>query len=193
MNPGKNAILSRFTPACAGRSLRRGPSRRVARVHPRVCGEVQPVPGKSEEPVGSPPRVRGGPRYVSSMRRMVGFTPACAGRSLSTLRSAPRSWVHPRVCGEVFRLSTSEELNPGFTPACAGRSPSSSKDRLLMAGSPPRVRGGLALEPIHRICDGFTPACAGRSRWRRRIRDRNRVHPRVCGEVNLESMCETPG
>ncbi len=70
-----------FTPACAGRSGRASPNRRRCRVHPRVCGEVTSGMTLGRHLRGSPPRVRGGRARNCSARSVLGFTPACAGRS----------------------------------------------------------------------------------------------------------------
>ena len=71
----------RLIPACAGKTNQRAASARVARAHPRVCGEniegeefLSPVSGSS-------PRVRGKPlrrRNLPSRPRLI---PACAGKT----------------------------------------------------------------------------------------------------------------
>ena len=49
--------------------------------HPRVCGENQGVCTGEAQAAGSPPRVRGKPFSVSSVRASGRITPACAGKT----------------------------------------------------------------------------------------------------------------
>ena len=49
----------RITPACAGKSSRRGKEASFCRDHPRVCGEKTVIVRLAVALVGSPPRVRG--------------------------------------------------------------------------------------------------------------------------------------
>ena len=62
-------------------------------------------------------------------------------------------------------------------------------------GSPPRMRGKEKIQSYRDECDGITPAYAGKSL--RSVPDlrRNRDHPRVCGEKNLNALVRmaTPG
>ena len=109
-----------ITPACAGKTTCVGHLPPAPRDHPRVCGEnwfLLKICGLSG---GSPPRVRGKPRRLTVYERLVGITPACAGKTASAYRRSVSSGDHPRVCGE----------NAPFLPAS-----------LFAAGSPPRVRG----------------------------------------------------
>ena len=131
-----------------------------------------------------------------------GITPACAGKSCGLESSRWLHWDHPpRVRGKVtddFAISQ----RAGITPACAGKRARSSRCRCgsgdhprvcgekpmgrtistRQTGSPPRVRGKVKqygfVQPIVRI----TPACAGKSHRHRDDRERERDHPRVCGE-----------
>ena len=156
---------------------------RIASVHPRVCGERRPAPGRQPGRRGSSPRVRG--THARARRRLLRdrFIPACAGNALANwlldwladgssprVRGTPRwrcgrtrkSPVHPRVCGERA-VAAWNGLGAGrFIPACAGNAPAFRERRLAINGSSPRVRG--------------TP-------WRPGSRVSCRpVHPRVCGE-----------
>ena len=92
----------RFTPACAGRSYTVG----VIKWHPdgsppRARGDPQkPRPGGLTQRVH--PRVRGEIRgQRPGHAHVVGFTPACAGRSVGTGPDLVWRGVHPRVRGEI--------------------------------------------------------------------------------------------
>ena len=110
---------------------------------------------------GSPPRVRGEGAALTDEDILERITPACAGRSGSSVGSGVAVGDHPRVCGE----------KQGYGSGSGSSS-----------GSPPRVRGeGFHPSAQHRG-GGITPACAGRRTtfllYHRRCED----HPRVCGE-----------
>ena len=94
----------RFIPACAGNS--RPPSRSASRtaVHPRVCGELLAPGNHARVDTGSSPRVRGTPDQPGGPLLDLRFIPACAGNSRPPSRSASRTTVHPRVCGELAPL-----------------------------------------------------------------------------------------
>ena len=164
--------MSRFIPACAGNSNAANDSRERSAVHPRVCGElVVPTPAAGEK-AGSSPRVRGTPtrhRPPEANRR---FIPACAGNSPPRSSMSRRTTVHPRVCGELQRVSTRAKRRPRFIPACAGNSFNCRVTGRLHTGSSPRVRGTRRR--------GGGP-CRG-----------SPVHPRVCGELRAASLLKWP-
>ena len=68
---------------------------------------------------------------------------------------------HPRVCGEQATISHDIPNPPG---------------------SPPRVRGTVSIASRKSYATRITPACAGNSAGRRNAGNRQRDHPRVCGE-----------
>ena len=117
----------RFIPARAGNTGGRSASARGSAVHPRACGEHSVPQAGDGGCAGSSPRVRG-TRAATSISQSVGrFIPARAGNTIaSPICSRPAS-VHPRACGEHFRIS--------IATAC-------------VPGSSPRVRGTLWLEAI---------------------------------------------
>ena len=93
-----------------------------------------------------------------------GITPACAGKSTTSARTAAGYLDHPRVCGE--------------------KSPPPQK-RSVNSGSPPRVRGKVA-HPVIPVGDqGITPACAGKSGDLICAAGAWWDHPRVCGEKRI--------
>ena len=109
--------------------------------HPRMCGEKYPFNFHLVVLQGSPPHVRGKVGILDRVTSEVGITPACAGKSCRKRRGKPRTWDHPRMCGEKDEIQ--KELNKHL-------------------GSPPHVRGKAAAEPFFSLNDGITPACAGK-------------------------------
>ena len=93
-------MTTRITPACAGKTTQCTEGITVRKDHPRVCGENGTPPIREPALKGSPPRVRGKLRKSVLKRKIVGITPACAGKTTDV---ALRGWLsgdHPRVCGE---------------------------------------------------------------------------------------------
>ena len=116
---------------------------------------------------GSSPRVRGTPPDALRGLRHRRFIPACAGNS--GLVEVP-CWalpVHPRVCGELGQQRVPDHD---------------------VAGSSPRVRGTLQLLHAHAAQLRFIPACAGNSSSSSGRRCCTTVHPRVCGELDMEPL-----
>ena len=90
-----------------------------------------------------------------------GITPAYAGKSQFFRGHSPRSWEHPRVCGE--------KRDPGYR----GETP---------VGSPPRMRGKGPKGARPLLDTRITPAYAGKSVRLFGLQGPGRDHPRVCGE-----------
>ena len=80
---------TRITPACAGKSFIRHSELFLSEDHPRVCGEKSQVVSWATLLGGSPPRVRGKASSQYAAARIIGITPACAGKSV-------RLWPSPR-------------------------------------------------------------------------------------------------
>ena len=84
---GKAPLLSEapsecgITPAYAGKSARILKRRTEKRDHPRVCGEKAVCSAVARQRLGSPPRMRGKASCVWIFARLIGITPACAGKS----------------------------------------------------------------------------------------------------------------
>ena len=154
-------LPERFSPACAGNaacSLVRARSRSV---QPRVCGERIRAGSLGHVACGSAPRVWGTPLRQCAERLNKRFSPACAGNACATPGRAAAAAVQPRVCGERAKHASGHQ---GY------------------CGSAPRVRGTREL--LGRVIEGarFSPACAGNAPTAERVRSRNAVQPRVCGE-----------
>ena len=126
-----------------------------------MCGENPSMDLTPAITAGSPPHVRGKLILLFAKFRLLGITPACAGKTEGYQWTDPDGRDHPRMCGEN-----------GTNAAEVGR----------FEGSPPHVRG-------KRICAGvltqklrITPACAGKTGISLEPITFNRDHPRMCGE-----------
>ena len=78
-------VRLRITPAYAGKSSKGGKQYGPAQDHPRVCGEKFAKTRELTRRKGSPPRMRGKAKRVSTEIADVGITPAYAGK-----RALPR-------------------------------------------------------------------------------------------------------
>ena len=150
-----------ITPACAGKTLFQPLSVGTWGDHPRVCGKDLNVRLKLGRPSGSPPRVRERRHIAILADAFSRITPACAGKTCSTLVSGFPSRDHPRVCGKDMSDT------PGVT---------------IPGGSPPRVRERRldAVEKARRL--RITPACAGKTQTVHVLSQKYPDHPRVCGK-----------
>ena len=112
---------------------------------------------------GSSPRVRGTPTLSEYLILQLGFIPACAGNTSSSLVVMTFTTVHPRVCGEHDTISVPVLCSNGSSPRVRG----------TRCDTHPRFHG-------HR----FIPACAGNTEGIAAADSVRTVHPRVCGELN---------
>ena len=142
------------------------PRRKLRWDHPRVCGEKPMQLSSTSAPSGSPPRVRGKGSCGQLTRLLIRITPACAGKSNRNCNCTSRFEDHPRVCGEKF-------LNPLLY--------------LWLLGSPPRVRGKADVRRRGAYTYRITPACAGKREKLLFFSEKNKDHPRVCGEKTKKS------
>ena len=92
-----------ITPACAGKSVDGAGQSEGGGDHPRVCGEKTEYRALVTAHQGSPPRMRGKVDLSLKVVRVLGITPACAGKSCPFLRRTSPRRDHPRVCGEKGR------------------------------------------------------------------------------------------
>ena len=72
-----------ITPACAGKRPSRIIPNEKSRDHPRLRGEKLRPSGRGAESLGSPPLARGKAWRCAAVFKLVGITPACAGKSHS--------------------------------------------------------------------------------------------------------------
>ena len=160
--------LARFIPACVGNSVpgQRCPTGHT--VHPRVCGgELSTMSDTLSVGAGSSPRVWGTQCHAMRPQWRGRFIPACVGNSQGLRHRPTAGQVHPRVCGElVQRFSVLRN----------------------QIGSSPRVWGTRSecgrWTPDWR----FIPACVGNSPKSITGYGAIPVHPRVCGELSLNSI-----
>ena len=82
----RNAGPSRITPACAGKTLRGANRDDNESDHPRMRGEDQSRMKLPSYARGSPPHARGRREPVLSLGVALRITPACAGKTLKTLK-----------------------------------------------------------------------------------------------------------
>ena len=174
-----------------------------AGVHPRVCGEASVPASGSRYSMGPSPRVRGSHFGTRRVAEYDGSIPACAGKPPVGAPSPRPATVHPRVCGEALRPSSTTPTGlgpsprvrgspeaarrhralPGSIPACAGK-PAREVSSGPFAWVHPRVCGEAhSAEERRRSVKGSIPACAGKPSSSVRVDAMSRVHPRVCGEA----------
>ena len=138
------------------------------RVTPAYTGEKHCACFRRTHSRGSPPRMRGkvGETYdrVSAAR----ITPAHAGKSRICCPWLTPRQDHPRACGEKCEKC---------------------KYRDEAAGSPPRMRGKVGGRATTTATARITPAHAGKSPIPLGRVDRERDHPRACGEKKAAIVC----
>ena len=76
----------RITPADAGKTHKSRQQEFFAQDHPRGCGENRGFTVAAVVNIGSPPRMRGKPRFVEAEFCEQGITPADAGKTKQRLR-----------------------------------------------------------------------------------------------------------
>ena len=132
----------RITPAWAGKRWTVAGTVAARWDHPRMGGEKTAVAPFAITPTGSPPHGRGKGPAGAPVGRLVGITPAWAGKSFKQLYAKCFCQDHPRMGGEKTLRSSP------FT-SCAG--------------SPPHGRGKAILRSRELEALGITPAWAGKS------------------------------
>ena len=65
-----------------------------------MCGEKESFLERGLHHTGSPPHVRGKVKKAQKSIQETRITPACAGKSLTSLILIRAIWDHPRMCGE---------------------------------------------------------------------------------------------
>ena len=145
---GKQCIITRqrregrITPAGAGKTNRWTKLHKETVDHPRRCGENLLPLLRLWSPLGSPPQVRGKPRFAVHSVVYDGITPAGAGKTSWRRNKVETIQDHPRRCGENCMW--------GWYVSVTG-------------GSPPQVRGKHDAEYIPQRFPGITPAGAGKT------------------------------
>ncbi len=163
---------ARFIPASAGNTGTPRHGRTVPAVHPRVCGEhVHPVTCHCPL-AGSSPRLRGTQGHRARRESPGRFIPASAGNTFLKSPSTLASAVHPRVCGEHS---------------------TGARSTLPRYGSSPRLRGTPGVPIYDDVRTRFIPASAGNTSMLNDTFSIRSVHPRVCGEHEMEARLEAVG
>ena len=139
--------------------------------HPRTCGEKVAVILSVPEVTGSPPHMRGKVELCDFEQRVVGITPAHAGKRHLARTRAVGCRDHPRTCGEKYLIGT----GLGDTQ-----------------GSPPHMRGKETVKVVHVTTKRITPAHAGKSLAQSSAKQVSKDHPRMCGEKSDSSCLYKP-
>ena len=138
-------------------------------VHPRACGERSGTFRIEMRSSGSSPRVRGTAARKTPCWGCWRFIPARAGNGDLPKKPPASATVHPRACGERFR----------------------DWGQLIgSTGSSPRVRGTGYRASARAWGIRFIPARAGNGRLASGTGRGSTVHPRACGERQLDVVRE---
>ncbi|RYM91470.1 hypothetical protein PG2010B_1367 [Bifidobacterium animalis subsp. lactis] len=159
--PPVRSAATGIIPALAGNTRSKVVSSRVARDHPRACGEHYRRLKTQPTAAGSSPRLRGTPTVGFTVDGAPGIIPALAGNTKPPTCIRPARWDHPRACGEHHRA------------------PPSSR---MMLGSSPRLRGTPHPACPRHCRSGIIPALAGNTSNGLLPLACHRDHPRACGE-----------
>ena len=162
--PRVRAPKTRFIPAPAGNAWMVSPNGGGSSVHPRACGERGMSSVKPATFSGSSPRLRGTPAPPDAGAMRIRFIPAPAGNARSRRRSRWCRPVHPRACGERYRVSDTVITDFGSSPR--------------LRGTPADGAGGGGLSR-------FIPAPAGNAIDEGAQEAKTPVHPRACGERSM--------
>ena len=203
----RHNVLTRFIPACAGNSFQKFPLLCLQPVHPRLRGELVSFNTIPSGNGGSSPLARGTPgAYLVKFRdsavhpRLRGeleqggippfksdgssplargtllldgnkctnirFIPACAGNSIQLIHRNIGTPVHPRLRGELVLKVIDGQYG---------------------IGSSPLARGTLSFRRANSSSRRFIPACAGNSQLFVCCFGERSVHPRLRGELAVNS------
>ena len=143
--PGSNVRpkdVLRFIPAYAGNSQDTHLVRDLPSVHPRLRGELKKLRLRAAATNGSSPLTRGTRRDEYPVLGHLRFIPAYAGNSLLGFYRRSGRTVHPRLRGELIRLTSLCRLNIGSSPLTRGTLTQELRQHNLSAVHP-RLRGEL--------------------------------------------------
>ena len=133
---------SGITPAGAGKTHCKTAEKARLQDHPRRCGENASRRREGACNLGSPPQVRGKPKWTDARGLEKRITPAGAGKTHCKTAEKARLQDHPRRCGENV-------ISP--------------PSPWTFLGSPPQVRGKPELFDGMTEEAGITPAGAGKT------------------------------
>ncbi len=157
-------VVTRITPAYAGKSIYNSKPLYSIWDHPRLCGEKYLQVASDYWLQGSPPPMRG--KEPVQRRALSGFriTPAYAGKRSRRRFPCPKYQDHPRLCGEKLPCFGVRQWN---------------------MGSPPPMRGKGNRHEIANALNGITPAYAGKRASGFSLNLYIQDHPRLCGEKQV--------
>ena len=112
-----------ITPAHAGKSKPKSFLFFLGRDHPRTCGEKYGYESVQRAMCGSPPHMRGKVRLSNSGEKIIGITPAHAGKRLTATHSNLGYKDHPRTCGEKTLFAVLFHHRLGSPPHMRGKEP----------------------------------------------------------------------
>ena len=118
--PVKFNPTRRFIPADAGNMFTQFTTPHYAAVHPRGCGEHEPVELDRWSGPGSSPRMRGTSSPHTAHRVARRFIPADAGNIIVCNHGGRGNPVHPRGCGEHLQYHHFAHTKHGSSPRMRG-------------------------------------------------------------------------
>ncbi len=157
---------NRFIPVRAGNALAlplKGP---MQSVHPRACGERRVGSSVGAVTAGSSPCVRGTLEPRAFCICIGRFIPVRAGNASAPHWIRPHEPVHPRACGERTWASWLVSRQSGSSPC---------------------VRGTRLGSLVWTMGSRFIPVRAGNACRNRSARTAPAVHPRACGERDMDA------
>mgnify|MGYP003872208549 CR=1 FL=1 len=107
---------TRFSPACAGETIRSFGAPQMQPVQPRVCGRDTLAATMPDIASGSAPRVRERLAVAQTNGYNLRFSPACAGETSAVGWRSSRSAVQPHVCGRDTGTSPASPAASGSAP-----------------------------------------------------------------------------
>ncbi len=120
VKPLHQSPIVRFISADAGNTWHGGLEKSYSSVHPRGCGEHTNPTFISRSFIGSSPRMRGTQNLAKLINLNVRFIPADAGNTFFFTFFYDINTVHPRGCGEHYRLCISCNERSGSSPRMRG-------------------------------------------------------------------------
>ena len=114
-------MVSRITPAYAGKSETARTWEDLSTDHPRLCGEKAVVYRFIYFRIGSPPPMRGKVVQCSEIDTVSRITPAYAGKRSASCGRVEAVRDHPRLCGEKPFVGICTVIALGSPPPMRGK------------------------------------------------------------------------
>ena len=155
------SVMTRNTPACAGKTDRYGETKEGDPKHPRLRGEDPETKAIGLTIVETPPLARGRLEVDRAEAVRTGNPPACAGKTEAVADRISALRKHPRLRGEDSITRTGHTCISETPPLARGRHPARCTPELWARN---------------------TPACAGKTPTGEGQQQRCKKHPRLRGE-----------